>query len=649
MPAFVSTLAFKLPSTHLSEWNNLLTFYRHPAVVVSHLPQKGHGAPGIRTWLSEQKAAQPCGRWLTIALMLRWNHAIRNCRLILIPVFCAAVLAAQSASLPAGVASGYETLRAETLRRDLTWLASDALEGRMSLAPGDDKAIGWIAEEFAKAGLTPAASGAGGKAGFLQSFKLVEYRADRSAFSLTLKHRGEAGPEETTVFHAPEAMGAYKQAVDLSAPVVFAGYGITAPELHYDDYAGLDAKGKIVLVFDHEPQEEDPHSIFNGTGLTRYATSRVKLMNAQAHGAVAVLLVAEPNRHHVTNAERAAKIGGSITRAVPLPLQAIVDDELHIPLVLVQDAVAVKILAGGTAETPSQLQSAIDRDLQPQPRALRQTAVTLHMRNASERTAETSNVAALLEGSDPALKAETILITAHHDHDGAAACPEGKGGIDGEGRETPPGPGCMQVWHGADDNGSGTVGVVNLARAFAANKTRPKRSILFVVFASEERGLLGAYWMAQHPLRPLATTHAQINFDMIGRDEKPSPQTDGLIQIPAETSNRLNLIGALYSPGYDRVVKEENRRIGLTLDDRFDHESALNVFFRSDQFPFVLKNIPAFWWFTGFHPDYHHTTDTVEKIDFAKMTKILELAYLTAWRFASDARTPVFVANPKPQ
>ena len=139
-----------------------------------------------------------------------------------------------------------------------------------------------------------------------------------------------------------------------------------------------------------------------------------------------------------------------------------------------------------------------------------------------------------------------------------------------------------------------------------------------------------------------------INFDMIGRDEQASPQTDGLIQIPADTTNRLNLIGALYSPDYDQVVKEENARVVLVLDDRFDHENALNVFFRSDQFPFVLKNVPAFWWFTGFHPDYHHITDTVEKIDYAKMRKILELAYLTAWHFADSAETPRFVANPMP-
>ena len=457
-----------------------------------------------------------------------------------------------------------------------------------------------------------------------------------------------AGKSTPTVFHAPEAFGSYKQAVDITAPVVFAGYGITAPELHYDDYADVDVKGKIAFVFDHEPQEDDAHSIFNGTGNTRYATTRVKLMNAQAHGAVALVVVAEPNRHHLTNAERAAKIGGSITRAVPLPAQAIAEDELHIPAALVSDKVATELLATA-GKSGSELQAAIDKDLTPQSRALPDTRLALHFRNTEERRGMTSNVVGLLEGSDPVLKGETVMITAHHDHDGTSPCAAGLGGVDELGKPIAAGPGCLQIWHGADDNGSGTVGVVELAKAFAANPVRPKRSILFVVFASEERGLLGAYYMAQHPLRQLATTRAQINFDMIGRDEHASPQTDGLIKIPADTTNRLNLIGALYSPEYNRVVEEENKLVGLTLDDRFDHESALNVFFRSDQFPFVLKNIPAFWWFTGFHPDYHHITDTAEKVDYPKMAKILDLAYLSAWRFATDKSVPAFVANPQPE
>jgi len=478
---------------------------------------------------------------------------------LLLAVCLAPVVVAQ-APIPASERAGFATLKAETLKADLGYIASDKLQGRMSLQPGDDLAVHWIEKQFRAAGLEPAAITAAGKASYLQTFELIEYRPNRAETALVLETKDEAGTASRTEFHAPVAFGAYKEEMDLTAAVAFAGYGITAP----------------------------------------------------------------------------------------LPLQAIADDELHIPVMVVQDAVAEQLFSTlGT--TGSALQSAIDKDLRPQSRVLAETTVTMHFANTNARRGTTSNVVGLLRGSDPALAAETILITAHHDHDGEAPCGEDQGGIDETGHDTPSGAECVQTWHGADDNGSGTVGVVALARAFAANGVRPKRSILFTVFASEERGLLGAYWMAAHPLRPLETTRAQINFDMIGRDEKASKQTDGLIEIPKDTTNRLNLIGALYSPSYDRVVKEENKRVGLTLDDRFDHESALNVFFRSDQFPFVLKNIPAFWWFTGFHPDYHHITDTAEKIDYAKMTKILHLAYLSAWRFGEDAQTPVFVANPKPQ
>ncbi len=518
--------------------------------------------------------------------------------------------------VPPTLIPGYQAIQESRLRADLTFLASDALEGRLSLQKGDSAAIEWLVSEFTKAGLKPAVG-----ISYLQPVDLIEYRGDRARGYVTL-HR--AGTEKRWAF--PDAYGSFVSDVDVTAPVVFAGFGITAPELKYDDYAGLDARGKIVILFDHEPQEANAASVFNGTGNTRYATTRVKVLNAQAHGALAVLIVAEPNRKHPSNQERAARIGGSVTRAVPLPSQVLADDEQHIPSAVISDAVARELMSG-SGTTPAEAQAVIDLDLKPQSRALPDTAVTVHFRNQSETTGRTWNVAGLLEGSDPKLKAETIIISAHHDHDGISG---------------------NEIWHGADDNGSGTVGVVALAHAFMANRERPKRSILFVVFASEERGLLGAFHMAAHPLRPLETTRAMINFDMIGRNEEPSDQTTGLIEIPASTTNRLNLIGALYSPDYQRAVERANKTVGLDLDDRFDHEAALNVFFRSDQFPFVLHNIPAFWWFTGFHPDYHHTSDTAEKINYAKMANILRLAYLTAFDFAGDKPVPKFVESPRP-
>ena len=334
----------------------------------------------------------------------------------------------------------------------------------MSLQPGDDAAIQWIVSEFAKAGLSPASEGS-----FLQAVDLTEYRTDRAQSFVALRR---SGSEKQWKY--PDILGAYRADVDVSGDVVFAGYGITAPELDYDDYQGIDAHNKVVLIFDHEPQENDANSMFNGTGNTRYATTRVKVLNAQAHGAAGVLIVAEPNRKHPSNQERIARIGGSVTRAVPLPSQALANDELHIPAAVISDAAAKEFLANA-AGSASELQSAIDRTLKAQSHALPDTHATIHYHNTSITTGKSYNVVGLLEGSDPKLKAETILISAHHDHDGMS------GG---------------EIWHGADDNGSGSVGVVALAHAFAANaaaKTgaRPKRSILFVVFAAEERGLLG--------------------------------------------------------------------------------------------------------------------------------------------------------------
>ncbi len=523
------------------------------------------------------------------------------------------------APVPAAQAPGYERIREADLRADLTFIASDALLGRMSLQPGDDAAVQWIAAEFAKAGLQPAASDAGGKPSYLQTVPLLEYRPNPAVNALTLR----VGAAQQS-WKAPDLIGGYRDDVDLSAPLVFAGFGITAPGVGYDDYKNLDVRGKVVLVFEHEPQENDPASRFNGTGNTRHATNRVKALNAQARGAVALLVMAEPNRKHPSNLDRVNRIGGSAKRVPPLPGQALPDDELRIPVLTVSDPVAAALLARA-GMTPQTLQSAIDASLAPQSRALAETTVTLHLENTQRLRGQSANVVGLLPGSDPTLAAETVIISAHHDHDGSN------------------GP---EIWHGADDNGSGTVGVVAMARAFMAGPAKPKRSILFAVFAAEERGLLGAYYMAMHPLRPLPTTRAMINFDMIGRNEAPSDQTDGLIEIPKDTTNRINLIGATYSPDFNRTVQAANRSVGLDLDDRFDHENALNVFFRSDQFPFVLKDVPAMWFNTGFHPDYHHTTDTADKINYGKMTRIVKLAYLSTWRFANEPVPPAFVPDP---
>ena len=299
--------------------------------------------------------------------------------------FITLVLLALVPQVPSRIAVGYQTIQESDLRANLAFLSSDALQGRLSLQPGDDAAAQWIASEFAKAGLKPAADGS-----FLQPVPLIEYRSDRSQSYVALTR---AGAEKQWKF--PNAYGVFPKDIDVKGDVVFAGFGITAPELGYDDYKNIDAAGKIVLIFDHEPQETDAKSIFNGTGNTRYATTRVKVQNAQAHGAIGVLIVAEPNRKHPSNQQRMARIGGSITRTVPIPSQALADDSLHTPAAVVSDAIAQELFAtSGT--TPADLQTKIDQDLTPQSRILPATSITIHFRNLFSHTGTTYNVAGLL-------------------------------------------------------------------------------------------------------------------------------------------------------------------------------------------------------------------------------------------------------------
>lgn len=508
-----------------------------------------------------------------------------------------------------------QDIRQTRLKADLTFLASEALEGRLSLARGSEVAVQFIAAEFAKAGLKPVAGDS-----YLQPVALIEFRPALRESRLLLHRGGKTQSYES----GSGVFGSFPSDVTVKASVVFAGYGITAPEYGYDDYAGLDVHGKAVLVLDHEPQETDSKSIFNGVGNTRHANQRSKVLNAQRHGAIAVLVMAEPNRKHPSNQERLARIQPAAQRA-RLPQQALVDSEVIIPSVSVSDTLAAELLAT-SGKRPADLQASIDSTLKSAGLALPDTLVELRLANQERRRGVSYNVAGLLEGSDPVLKHETIIYSGHYDHDGVR-----------DGR----------VYPGADDNASGTVGVIELARAYAAAGSRPRRSILFVVFAAEERGLLGSYYYAAHPLRPLDATRAVINFDMIGRNEAASTQTDGLMQIDADTSNELNFTGSVYSPEYRAAIERNNAKVGLKLNYKWEKDAALNLFQRSDQFPFLLRDVPAVWWFTGFHPDYHQPSDSVEKINFVKMEKILRLAYLTGWEFASTAMPPKFLASPK--
>jgi hypothetical protein len=532
-------------------------------------------------------------------------------------VLLALAAAACAQPVPAAATPGFDAIRLRNLRADTVFLASPALEGRRSLERGSEAAVEFGVAEFTKIALKPLSGDS-----FLQPVPVIEYRVDPAGTTISTK----SGSGMKTWQHGKDVFGGWQNEALVRAPVVFAGFGITAPEFGYDDYAGIDARGKIVVVFDHEPQENDPASVFNGVGNTRHANTLLKILNAQRHGALGVMLAAEPVRKHPTSQERMARIPGGGVRMRRLLPQALAEGETNIPLLSVSDALLTELFAA-SGRKPADLQTAIDRDLKPQSMALPDTTAEIRITLAERRRGVTYNVIGMIEGADAALKRETIIYCGHYDHDGT---------WDGSLRP------------GADDNASGTAAVIELARAYAANPAPPRRTVVFALWAAEERGLLGAYHYVAHPLRPLDTTRAVINFDMIGRNESPSTQTDGLIEIGEDTSNELNLIGTNYSPAYRAAVEQANRAIGLQLNYKWDKDAALNVFQRSDQFPFALREVPAVWWFTGFHPDYHQTTDTAERMNFPKMEKIVKLAYLTGWTFANSTATPRFVAKPGP-
>ena len=235
-------------------------------------------------------------------------------------------------------------------------------------------------------------------------------------------------PAGEHLYHAPQASVAFPRAGTISGPIVFAGFGITAPELGYDDYAGIDAKGKIVLIFDHEPQESDAKSIFSGKGNTRYAGSFVKVRTAQEHGAVAVLLMPEPNRQHPSNEDRRNRMGATTTQRVSrLPAQALEDSELKIPLDSRLESIGNDIAVGCRADKrPSFMQISHRSRSETSLTDLPGSTASIQIALASSRKATSYNVVGLLlEGSDPKLKEETVVISAHYDHDG----PTGDGGM----------------------------------------------------------------------------------------------------------------------------------------------------------------------------------------------------------------------------
>ncbi len=485
------------------------------------------------------------------------------------------------------------------LTADLEYLTSKELAGRASLTPGATMAADFVAKQFREAGLHP-----GNGDSFFQEFKVTANTLDGDKSFLRLG--------DVTLAAKNAFTGAFHRDLSLKTEAVFAGYGITAPEYEYDDYKGIEPRGKIVFVFDREPQEGDPKSVFLGRGLTRYANYRSKLRNAQAHGAVALVILRSAKNRSVSGA------GSSPTRG---NADRQIEEGVQIPFVNLNEDAAGKLIPNWRS-----LQEKIDQTLANVSFRLA-GELELRLVHSKFREGISSNVVGLLEGSDPVLKSETILLTSHYDH-----LP-----VRGD-----------NYYPGANDNGSGTVAVIELARLFHQSGAKPKRSILFISFGSEENFLLGSFHYVDHPLRPLAATSAVINLDMVARDEAHTATTQGRLKIAGDTRKSMNLVGTEYSPQLKLSLQRANRRIGFHFDEKFEKEPTQNILFRCDHYPFLLADVPSVWIFGGLHPGYHEPVDTIDRLNFNKLERAIRLSYRTALDLANAALRPAFQAKGRP-
>jgi hypothetical protein len=520
------------------------------------------------------------------------------------------------AALAQSAAPFNDSIRVADLRADLFFLAGDGFKGRLVGTPENALAADWVRSRFERAGLKPGAA----NGSFVQQTQLMVAtlgegnRLDVSfadGTTLSLRNEQDFYPQRFS------ASGAVR------APVVYAGFGIHAPKLGYDDY-GDRVKGRIALILEHEPGERDPKSPFDGVVTAEPAVPIKKALAAQDKGAVGVLFVTDVHNHPAAqNFEAAA-------RAFWPPQPPRIDrftlaswaDRLRIPVGQISPALA-ESLVRGTGKTLVELSKAAETAKGYPGLPLDGVQVSLTT-SVNRHIVSDRNVLAMVEGSDSKLKDEVVIVSAHYDHEGA----------DG-----------AVVYNGADDDGSGTVALVEIADAYAmaaAAGQRPKRSVLFACWGSEERGpLLGSWAYTEDPTFPLARTVAVLNMDMVGRNEEVQVggggRFNGLdVQTAESNKNAINILGYTAHPELSGLVERVNKSgYGLELKLRYDN-NASNLLRRSDQWPFLQNGVPALWFHTGLHPDYHTQYDRPEKINYEKMEKIARLVHQASWVLANQ-------------
>lgn len=473
----------------------------------------------------------------------------------------------------------------DALLDHIKFLASDELQGRANGTEGLERAADYVAAAFMSAGLRPG----GDDGSWFQPFGLTAGLSVDPGNSLTIRAGARSirltlGESYYPIAATP-ATGT-QPPVDLKhVPLVFAGYGLSAPGANYDDYARLDVKDKAVVIFSHEPQETNRNSRLNGARPMRETTLYAKALAARSRGARALLIVTDPT--HRTDS----------TNYAAFEIES--DPEDHqIPVLRVRrDTLAPLLTAWGLDETAT----AIDRDLMPRSRPLTDTSIDYSERLSLKRRT-VRNVVGILDGHGPH-RGQAVILGAHYDHVGLGArfsnAPDRAG----------------EIHNGADDNASGVASLIEIARAAAADRSRFPRSLVFVAFAGEERGLLGSVHYTIDPALPLSDTVAMINLDMVGR-------SNGTVEVG----------GLNESPSLVDDVEAAAKLVGIRVSRGGPGAG------RSDDSSFVDRHIPAIHFFTGFHDDYHGPGDDWNRIDAAGTARVATLALELAARIAAHEK-----------
>ena len=522
-----------------------------------------------------------------------------------------------------------ESITAEEIKEHVSFLADDSMNGRLT---GSDEGLLsaiYIAKHFKEYGLTPLLPSSFSSMkkrkpenyevklknakyfdDYLQYFN-VQFSKLSPDNMFSLIAFDETTTQQYTYKFGEDFFLNYKgnDNIKISSQVVLVGYGITEGKDGYNDYLDsngeeIDVKGKFVMFFDGYPNYKDPDGFYSQKDNLPYRAVKIKAKEAAKRGAVGVIVAQAPLQNKIPVSKQMNSFSSALQSEYKI-LQS--SEKGSLPVFYVEEKISNKIFHKAGIKNIKSIVQKIDDDGVSSPRVLENVKINAELK-IDYRTVSGQNVIGFIEGSDPVLKDEYVVIGGHYDHIGHGEY----GALDKDN--------IGQIHNGADDNASGTAGVLELAEAYMQNP--PKRSVVFIAFDAEETGLNGAKYYVRHdPLVPIEKTVAMVNLDMIGRNE------DDLLYVG----------GAFY--GYDiiKTVEEANKSFNMVLLYNMGLLGSA-----SDQAPFLSRDIPALFFFSGDHPDYHCSTDDIEKINFKKTEKVARLAFLSSWILCNQEKNPVY-------